>query len=548
MAKFLFVAGGVMSGVGKGVATASIGAILKSKGFSVSAIKIDPYLNMDAGTMNPVEHGEVFVTDDGTECDQDIGNYERFLDRNLSTINYLTSGRVYHAVIEKERKLEYNGETVEVGVHIPEEIIARIKQVATHDKADFVLVEIGGTVGDYQNVLFLEASRLMKLASPNDVLFVLVTYLPVPRMLGEMKTKPTQHAVRALNATGIRPDFIVARSEALVDGPRKRKISVFCNVAPEDVISSPDVSSVYDIPIQFEEDQLGNRILKKFRMKERAKDLKEWRKLSLKAKGKAPEIYVGVVGKYITSGDFMLSDSYISVVEAIKHASWAKNRTPRILWFSAEEYEKKGALKILQKDLKQCDCVIVPGGFGERGTEGKILAIQHCRENNIPYLGLCFGLQLAIIEFARNVCGMTRATSREFSKTGDLVIDVMEDQKRLLETKKYGASMRLGAYRCDLAKGSLAWRLYGKKDAIQERHRHRYEFNNAYKEALEAKGAVFSGTNKERDLVEIMEIPSRSFFLGAQFHPELTSRPLRPHPLFVGLLEAAIKRKKSPKR
>ncbi|MDP3981936.1 MAG: CTP synthase [bacterium] len=545
MAKFIFVAGGVMSGVGKGIATASIGAILKSKGFRVSAIKIDPYLNMDAGTMNPVEHGEVFVTDDGTECDQDIGNYERFLDRNLSTINYLTNGRVYHAVIEKERQLGYNGETVEVGVHVPEEIISRIKNVAVHDKADFVLVEIGGTVGDYQNMLFLEAGRLMKLASSNDVLFMLVTYLPVPRMLGEMKTKPTQHAVRALNSVGISPDFIIARSEALVDAPRKRKISIFCNVAPENVISSPDVSSVYDIPVQFEEDQLGNRILKKFRMKERSKDMKEWRKLSAKTKGKNPEIVIGVVGKYIVSGDFALPDSYISVVEAVRHASWAKNRTPRILWFSAEEYEKKGtALKSLHRDLKQCDCVIVPGGFGERGTEGKIRAISYCRVNKIPYLGLCFGMQLAIIEYARNVCGIARATSREFSKTGDLVIDVMEDQKALLETKKYGATMRLGSYMCSLQKGSLVWKLYNKQSAVQERHRHRYEFNNAYKEILEAKGVVFSGANTERNLVEIMEIPSHPFFVGTQFHPELLSRPFHPHPLFTGLVDAALKRKK----
>ena len=529
-----------MSGVGKGVATASIGRILQSKGFVVSAVKIDPYINVDAGTMNPLEHGEVFVTDDGTECDQDIGNYERFLDKNFSTVNYLTTGRVYQAVIDRERNLEYGGKCVEVVPHIPQEVISRIKAAGKKDKADFVLIEIGGTVGEYQNMLFLEAARMMKLVSPEEVLFVLVTYLPVPPKLGEMKTKPTQNAVRTLNSAGIQPNIIIGRSDMLIDKPRKQKISIFCNVQKEDVISAPDVDVIYDIPVLYEKDKLGERILKKFNVKPKSGDMKEWRKLVETIHGVEKPVKIGIVGKYFEIGDFTLMDSYLSVIEAIKHASWENKRKPEITWLSAEQYEKNP--KSLA-ELKKYDGIIVPGGFGNRGVEGKMKAIQFCREKKIPFFGLCFGLQLAVIEFARNVCGLKDATSTEFTKKSkNPVIDVMGDQKVLLREKKYGATMRLGAYPCRVKKDTLAFRAYG-KEQISERHRHRYEINNEYRDILESKGMIFSGINPERDLVEIAELKNHPFFMGTQFHPELKSRPLRPHPLFCEFIKAAIQKR-----
>jgi len=541
MTRFIFVAGGVISGVGKGVATASIAKILQSKGFRVSAAKIDPYVNVDAGTLNPLEHGEVFVTSDGTECDQDVGNYERFLDQEFSTVNYLTTGRVYQAVINRERNLEYDGKTVEVVFHISEEVILRLEKAAKKDKADFILVEVGGTVGDYQNLLFLEAARMMKHRMSDRVLFVLVTYLPVPENVGEMKTKPTQHAVRALNAAGIQPDIILARAKAPVDKPRKRKISDFCNVDEQDVISAPDVESIYEIPLNFEKDNLGDRILKKFGLKPRRKDLREWQKLLRKIRAHKKLVRVGIVGKYFSIGDFTLMDSYISVIESIKHAAWANNREPQITWLSAEKYTEGG--KTLA-ELKEFDGIIVPGGFGTRGIEGKIKAIQFCREKKIPYLGLCLGLQLALIEFARNVCGLKDATSREFVKDAKTpVIDVMPDQKVLLEEKRYGGTMRLGSYPCRIKKGTLAYAAYGSGN-ISERHRHRYELNNEYREALQSKGMVFSGVNPDRDLVEIAELKEHPFFLGTQFHPEFKSRPLRPHPLFRAFAAAAARGRK----
>ncbi|MCX6759845.1 MAG: CTP synthase, partial [Candidatus Nealsonbacteria bacterium] len=412
MAKYIFVAGGVMSGIGKGVATASIGRILKSKGYAVTAIKIDPYINVDAGTMNPVEHGEVFVTDDGTECDQDVGNYERFLDENIYDINYITTGRVYQAVINRERNLEYNGKCVEVVPDIPNEVISRIKKSATKARADFVLIEIGGTVGEYQNMLFLEAARMLKINHPKDVFFILVSYLPVPKLIGEMKTKPTQYAVRTLNTAGIQPDMILARSMSPLDEPRKKKIAVFCNVSPENIISAPDIESIYDIPINFEKENLGARILNHFGLKQKKHDLKDWKKMVLatkKARTKEP-VKIAIVGKYFETGDFTLTDSYISVLEAIKHACYSFTKKPEITWLSAEKYEKNP--KEL-KELKNFDGIIVPGGFGSRGTEGKIKTIKYCRENKIPFFGLCLGLQLSVIEFARHMCRIKDAASTE---------------------------------------------------------------------------------------------------------------------------------------
>ncbi|MDO8470644.1 MAG: CTP synthase [bacterium] len=544
MTRYIFVAGGVMSSVGKGITVASIGKILQSKGFRVTAVKIDPYINVDAGTMNPLEHGETFVTDDGTECDQDIGNYERFLDKDCSSLNYMTTGKVYLSVITRERNLEYGGKCVEVVPHIPEEVISRIKKAGKEEKADFVLVEIGGTLGEYQNVLFLEAGRMMKLAEPKNVLFVLVTYLPIPRMVGEMKTKPTQNAARLLNEAGIQPDIIVARSEVAVDEPRKKKISMFCGVDPQDVISAPDVESIYEIPINFEDEGLGNRILKKFGLSPRKKDLQDWRKLVKTIHTKKREVRIGVVGKYFETGDFTLMDSYISVIEAIKHASWAEKRNPVVTWLSAEKYEKNPSAT---KELSSFDGVIVPGGFGNRGVEGKIKAIEYCRKRKIPYFGLCFGMQLAVIEFARNVCGIKNAHSTELSSAKNMepVIDVMEEQKSLLKDKRYGGTMRLGSWACVLKEGSLAKKAYEKsgetKSVIYERHRHRYEVNNKYLPLIEKKGLIASGTHPEADLAEIMELKGHPFFLGTQFHPELKSRPLNPHPLFREFIRACIK-------
>ena len=544
MAKTIFVAGGVMSGIGKGVAVASIGRILKSKGFRVTAIKIDPYINVDAGTMNPVEHGEVFVTDDGCECDQDVGNYERFLDEDIYTDNYITTGRVYQAVINRERNLEYGGRCVEVVPDIPNEVISRIKKAAKKTKADFVLVEIGGTVGEYQNMLFLEAARMLRLSHPKDVLFILVSYLPIPNFIGEMKTKPTQYAVRTLNAAGIQPDLILARAALPLDEPRKQKIAIFCNVAKEDIISAPDIKSIYEIPVNFEKENMGKRILTHFGLKPKNNDMREWKDFVRKIKNAEKPVKIGIVGKYFESGDFTLMDSYISVIEAIKHASFYFSRKPEISWLSAEKYERDPSTAA---ELKNYDGVIVPGGFGNRGVEGKINAIKFCRENKIPYFGLCLGMQLATIEFARNVCGIKNANSTEFDKKCQPVIDVMPEQKALLKEKHYGATMRLGAYKCKVYPDTISFSAYKKDSAankpfvISERHRHRYEFNNDFKDKLQGKGLTLAGINPERNLVEIIEIKGHPFFVGTQFHPEFKSRPLRPHPLFREFIRASIK-------
>jgi CTP synthase len=528
-----------MSGIGKGVTTASIGRILKSKGFGVQAIKIDPYVNVDAGTMNPIEHGEIFVTDDGTECDQDVGNYERFLDQDFSTSNYITTGRVYQAVIERERNLGYGGKCVEVVPHIPEEVISRIKKLERKTGADFILIEIGGTVGEYQNLLFLEAARMMKLRHPKDVVFILVSYLPIPKMIGEMKTKPTQHAVRQLNMAGIQPDIIIARAKVPLDAPRKKKISIFCNVDEKDVISAPDIKSIYEIPVNFEKDNLGNRILKKFGLRAKKGDLKDWKKLVKNIKNPKKEVKVGIVGKYFKTGKFTLMDSYISVIEAIKHASFYFGARPKITWLDSATYEVRPRSL---KELKKFDGIIVPGGFGSRGVEGKIKAIEYCRKNKIPFLGLCLGMQLSVIEFARNVCKLGEANSTEFSPNCQVkVIDVMKDQKEKLAKKKYGGTMRLGAYFCKLTSGTLSRRAYG-TTLISERHRHRYELNNKYRDILEKNGMVMAGINPERNLVEIVEIPNHPFFVATQFHPEFKSRPLRPHPLFREFIRVCLKK------
>lgn len=542
--KYIFVMGGVMSGVGKGIATASIGKIIQGKGFQVTAIKIDPYINVDAGTMNPTEHGEVFVTKDGDETDQDIGNYERFLNVDILRDNYMTTGRVYKTVIERERNLEYKGKCVEVVPHIPEEVIRRIKRAGKLANADICIIEIGGTIGEYQNLLFLEAARMMHLKNPNDVAFVLVSYLPIPAKVGEMKTKPTQYAVRSLNSAGIQPDFILCRSRLPLDEPRKEKLGIFCNIDKGSVISAPDINNVYEVPINFENDKLADKILKKLKLRPRKKDLSDWRTLIEKIKSAKDEVKIGIVGKYFATGDFVLTDSYISVIEAIKHAAWALKKKPVLEWINSEKFEKDPRLL---KELDALDGVIIPGGFGTRGIEGKISVIKYVRENKIPYLGLCYGMQLACVEFSRNVCGIKDASTQEIKDKGNLVIHIMEEQAEKLRHKNYGNSMRLGAYPCRVKEGTLAYKCYfphnAKEPLTHERHRHRYEFNNDYREVLGEKGLIFSGLSPDGKLVEIIELNKHPFFIGVQFHPEFKSRPLNPHPLFEGFVKAASGRK-----
>ena len=528
-----------MSGVGKVVATASIGKVLQSRGFKVTAIKIDPYVNVDAGTMNHTEHGEVFVLDEGAECDQDMGNYERFLSVDLPAINYMTTGSIYESVIHRERNMGYGGKCVEVVPHIPLEVIERIEKAVKKAKADFITIEIGGTVGEYQNILFLEAARMLKLKYPGDVLFVLVSYLPIPSKVGEMKTKPTQYAVRTLNSAGIQPDIILARSSVPLDDKRKEKIAINCNMRQEDVISAPDVETIYEIPLNFEKDKLSDLILKKLRLSPRKSNLEDWAKLIKTVKAASRPVKIGIVGKYFGTGDFVLSDAYLSVIESIKHAAFFHKRHPEITWLNSDEYEKNPRTL---SGLKKYDGIIVPGGFGSRGIEGKIKAIEYCRKNKIPYFGLCYGMQLACVEFARHVCGLKDSHTTEIDKdTKFPIIDLMPEQKVLLKENRYGGSMRLGAYVCQLFRGTKAFAAYG-KEVISERHRHRYEFNNEYRELLTKNGLVVSGINPERDLVEIIEIKDHPFFVGVQFHPEFKSRPLAPHPLFREFIKAAIRK------
>ena len=539
--KYIFVVGGVMSGVGKGITTSSIGAILKARGFAVTVLKIDPYINVDAGTMNPTEHGEVFVLDDGDETDQDMGNYERFLGITLTRVNYMTTGRVYETVIRKERNLEYGGKCVEVVPHIPLEVINRIYKASQKANSDITIVEIGGTVGEYQNILFLEAARMLKIHHPEDVLFVMVSYLPIPSKLGE-----TQNAARLLNEAGIQPDIIVARSETFLDSKRKEKLGMFCNISEKYVISAPDIESIYEVPINFERDDLSRLILKKLGLKSRKTHLKEWFDLVDNIKNSKEKIRIGIVGKYFGTGDFVLADTYISVIEAVKHASYKNKVKAQIDWINSELFEKEPHRL---NDLKEYDGIIVPGGFGSRGIEGKIQTIKFARINKIPYLGLCYGMQLMVIEFARHILNLSDAHTTEVDReTKNPVIDIMPEQKKNLEDKNYGATMRLGAYGAILKKGTIAFGAY-KKKRISERHRHRWEVNPEYVKKLEAGDLIFSAQSPDRRLMEIAElsIKDHPFFLGTQFHPEFKSSPLLAHPLFLEFVKAAIKRKEGDK-
>ena len=528
-----------MSGVGKGVASSSIATLLQSRGLNVTAIKIDPYINVDAGTMNPTEHGEVFVLKDGLETDQDMGNYERFLNTDLPAINYMTTGSVYLSVIQKERNLEYKGKNVEVVPDIPLEVIRRIKTAGAQADADVVQVEVGGTVGEYQNVLFLEAIRMMKTQSPDDVAVVMVSYLPVPGSIGEMKTKPTQTAVRALNSAGVFADMIVCRSPIGVDMKRKEKIATFCNVKVENVISAPDVDSIYDIPLDYEKDKLSEQLCSILHLKPKQKpDLAAWKRFVSRSKNTERPVKIAVVGKYFNSGDFVLSDVYLSILEAIKYSAYALNLKPEISYLSAADFTDKKRLR----ELKKYDGVLVPGGFGTTGIDGKVNVIEYVRKNHIPYFGICYGMQLMVLEYARNVLKLKNASTEEINpKAEHLVVAVMEEQKAKLAKKDMGGSMRLGQYEANLQKGTQAQKAY-KATSVFERHRHRYEVNNQYVEQLEEKGLVFSGQSPDGELMEIAELPAEDhpFFVGVQFHPELQARPLRPHPLFTAFVKASF--------
>ena len=533
-----------MSGVGKGVAASSIAQILQARGLTVTAIKIDPYINVDAGTMNPTEHGEVFVLREGLETDQDMGNYERFLNTDIPDINYMTTGSVYQSVIRKERNLEYGGHNVEVVPHIPLEVIGRIKAAAKAGRADVTLVEIGGTVGEYQNILFLEAVRMMKIETPDDVGVVMVSYLPVPGNIGEMKTKPTQTAARILNSTGVFADFILARSPARVDKKRKEKIARFCNVRPENVISAPDVESVYDVPINFEKDKLSSKICELLSLPCKSKaDLGEWRAFVRRSKNGKDTVKIAVVGKYFNSGDFILSDVYLSVLEAIKYSAYHLSLKPEIHYLSAQDFENKRHLK----KLKNFDGVLIPGGFGTTGIAGKLNVIRYVRENKIPYFGICYGMQLAVLEYAKNKLKMKNVSTAEINpKARHVVIDVMPDQKDKIAKSDMGGTMRLGEWEAHINKGTLAMKAY-KEATISERHRHRYEVNPAYIMKLQEGGIIFSGQSPDRRLMEIAELPEKEhpFFMGVQFHPEFHARPLDPHPLFTAFVKASHGSKKT---
>jgi CTP synthase len=567
--KYIFVTGGVMSGVGKGVATSSIGTILSAQGFSVNLVKVDPYLNVDAGTMNPTEHGEVFVLDSGLETDQDMGNYERFLNRDATDADYMTSGMIYKSVIDRERALGYGGKCVEAVPHIRDEIVGRFENAAKISGSDVSIIEIGGTVGDYQNIMFIEAARVLKIRHPDNVIFVMVSYLPVPSKLGEMKTRPTQHAVHQLASYGVTTDIIIARADRALDARRKEKIAVACNIHPDHVISAPDIQSIYDVPGNFEADKLGQIIMKALKMDQdkkqrkgggKATGLSEWKKMARGIKDHDDKpLRIAIVGKYFATGDFILTDAYLSVLEAIKFSARAVGAKPIIEAVNATDYEGRNPDYTA---LNAFDGIIVPGGFGSTGIEGKLNVIRYARQNAIPYFGLCYGMQLLTIEYARTELGLEDANTTEIDKkTANPIIDIMPDQKKKLEDKNYGGSMRLGLYPAKLVPRTIAYAAYErakfqdprnnnqkksksknpKPITIGERHRHRYEVNPKYVDRLEKSGIVFSGKSPDGTLCEIAELPRsvHPFFLGTQFHPEFLARPLRPHPLFTEFMRAA---------
>jgi CTP synthase len=551
MSKYIFVSGGVISGIGKGITSASIAFLLKSQGLKITMIKADPYLNVDAGTMNPLEHGETFVLEDGFETDMDIGTYERFVNESFSRPNSMTCGAVLDQVIKDERSLAYDGKWVSLDYHVPDEIIHWIENVAQKTKADVTVIEIGGTVGEMGNGLFLEANKIMKTRYKDDVLHVHLSYLPLPPTLGEMKSKPVQISTQILNSHGILPDFLIARSEQGIDNVRVEKLSTYCLVPKENIVSAPDVNYIYEVPVNYSKFDLGKKIIKKLNLKTKSTNmLKQWSKKMDKVKSIKKEVNIGIVGKYFKSGKFDLKDSYVSVLEAIDHACWEQGYKANINWFIADKLDEKK----LRSQLLKLDGVIVPQGWGSRGAEGKIRAIEIIREEKIPYLGLCYGMQMAVIEFARNVLGIDDANSEEVnSKTKNPVIHLMENQKQHIKNGTYGGTIRLGAWPCKVKQDSLLEELYTKYGnelyedlpIVAERHRHRYEFNNEYREQFEKAGLVLSGKSPDDTLVEAIELPkdTHPFFIATQYHPELKTRFLAPHPIFMGFVDACTKKK-----
>ena len=530
--KYIFVTGGVVSGLGKGITAASLGRLLKNRGYKVTMQKMDPYINVDPGTMSPIEHGEVFVTDDGAETDLDLGHYERFIDENLTKNSSVTTGKIYSTVIEKERKGEYLGKTVQVIPHITNEIKERIYKFEDED-VDIVITEIGGTIGDIEGLSFIEAIRQIGIEQkPEDVLYIHVTLLPYIAGSNELKSKPTQHSVKELQSLGIRPDILVCRSELPIDDNMKNKIALHCNVHPQGVIQNKTVDNLYAVPLMLEEEGLTREVCKHLKLENIEPNNKEWEDMIERIRNiKDITVNVAIVGKYIK-----LEDSYLSVAESLRHSGFANDVKVEIGYIDSEDITNENA----KDKLGKFDAILVPGGFGNRGIEGKIAAIKYARENNIPFLGICLGMQMAVVEISRDLLGLTDANSEEFDENSkNQVIHIMEEQKNI---DNKGGTMRLGSYSCVLKEGSKAYELYGKKE-INERHRHRFEFNNSYKERLENVGLICSGMSPDGNLVEIVELKEHPYFIAGQFHPEFKSRPNRPHPLFAGLIKAAKENK-----
>ena len=547
--KYIFVSGGVISGIGKGLTSSSIALLLKASGYSVAPIKFENYLNIDAGTINPIEHGDPFLCEDGTETDMDIGSYEKFLNQDMGRDNFVTMGKIYQTVIEKERRFEYNGEDVEAIPHITDEIARRITTLAKSNNADIVLIELGGTAGEYQNIFYYEASRIMTLRNPGDVVHVHVSYVPTPAHLGEPKTKPTQLSVRTLNSMGIQPDFIIARSEKYLDKRRRDRFALFCNMHPEDIISNPDLDSVYEIPLMLHEQALDKRILEKLGLPVKRPNLTEWKKFVGKIKApKKKIIEIAIVGKYFGTGDYQLRDSYAALFDAIDHGATHEEVEIKMNWIDSEKITPENARELVGKPQG----IIVPIGWGERGAEGMIATANYAREKKVPYLGLCYGMQLAVVAFARHILGLKGANTEENDPDAlHKVIHFIPTQKELIKQRAYGGTMRLGGWEAIVKKGTIAYAAYEryggmidkKAGLTSERHRHRYEFNDDYAEQLEKAGLVIAARSVKENLVEIVELPrdKHPFYLGTQGHPEYKSRPLRPHPLFIEFIKACAK-------
>lgn len=538
--KYIFISGGVISGIGKGITSASISFLLKQAGYNVVPLKFENYLNIDSGTINPIEHGDPFLCADGTEADMDIGSYEKFLDSDMGTDNFVTMGQIYKTVIDRERKFGYHGEDVEAIPHITDEIIKRIENLGNKTKAEIIVIELGGTAGEYQNVFYYEASRQLTLNNPGDVIHVHVSYVPTPKHLGEPKTKPTQLSVRTLNSMGIQPDFIVARSDKYLDKRRRDRFALFCNVQPENIISNPDVRNPYQVPLVLEDQNLSERVLRKLNLPIRKPKLDRWIKFieSIYVK-KDKTLNIAIVGKYFGTGDYELRDSYAALLDALDHASWQVKVSLNLNWINSEKVEKEGV-----SIFGRPDGLIVPIGWGPRGVEGKISSAEFSRKEKIPYLGLCYGMQLAAVEFARNVIGLKGANSTEVdNKTKYPIIHSIPFDPKYQRIKGDGTSMRLGTFECLIKKDSLAYSIYN-SGRVFERHRHRFEFNNRYRDLLEKGGLVVSGTSPDNFFVEVIELPKsvHPFFFATQGHPEYKSRPMKPHPVFISFLEACKRR------